>query len=238
MAKARRRAVKSPTAGSLRLGRLIGAIFTWILGTIVTLAALAFFGSMIVLGTTNPMTPIMGHSMNPLLFEGDLAIIKSVEPDRVSIGDVVRFRVTADNQKKLGLPETILHRVVSVRSSASGLMFTTKGDNNPLQDTFETRADNITGVYQGVIPKAGFAICFIQAPSASWLLLVLALLTIAYLAIGWLEARMLATKSREELLTGLLHELPRLQKQINELTAQLRERPEEVRKPMPEEPQH
>ena len=206
------------------------------LGTVVSLVAITFFGSMIVLGTTNPVTPIMGHSMNPLLFEGDLAIIKSVQPEQVSIGDVVRFKVTEDNKKKLGLPDQILHRVVSVRSSASGLMFTTKGDNNPLQDTFETRADNITGVYQGMIPKAGFAIFFIQAPEAPWLLVVLVVLALAYLAIGWVEARMQAAKSREDLLTGFLHELPRLQNQINELTAQLRTNPPIGETPTPEEP--
>jgi len=172
--------------------------------------------------------------MNPLLFEGDLAILKSVEPESISIGDVIRFRVTEDNQKKLGLPDTILHRVVSVRSSPSGLMFTTKGDNNPLQDTFETRADNVTGVYQGYIPKAGFAIFFIQAPSAPWLLLLLALLTVAYLTIGWFEARMQATKSREELLEGFLNELPKLQNQINELTSQLRDQQQPGKKPAPE----
>jgi len=236
VAKARLRAEKSTSVGSLRLGRLISSIFTWILGTFVTLVALIFFGSMIVLGTTNPVTPILGHSMNPLLFEGDLAIIKSVESDSVSTGDVIRFRVTEDNQKKLGLPDTILHRVVSIRSSPSGLMFTTKGDNNPLQDTFETRADNVTGVYQGVIPKLGFAIFFIQAPSAPWLLLVLALLTIAYLTIGWFESRMKATKSREELLEGFLNELPKLQNQINELTSQLRDQQPPVKKPTPEKP--
>ena len=182
---------------------------------------LGFVGTMLVMGTATPFTATVGHSMNPILFEGDLAVLKAIEPNKVQIGDVVRLNITAASQKQFGLPSTILHRVVAIRNSNTGLMFTTKGDNNPQNDTFETRADNITGLMVAHYSGLGYILLMMQSPSAPLLGEVALALIAAYLLIAWLESSMNAAKAREQVLKDLVQEIPNLKEQIQKLTNRL-----------------
>jgi hypothetical protein len=133
----------------------------------------------------------------------------------------VRINITAANQKQFGLPGTILHRVVSIRNSDTGLMFTTKGDNNPLNDTFETRADNITGIMIQHYSHLGYAMLMTQSPTAPYLGYVALALIAAYILIAWLESAMNAAKLREQTLRELVGEIPDLKTKIDQLTTQL-----------------
>lgn len=204
-----------------RRANLLVRVISWLFGTVIVLAASGFVGIMVVFGTSMPFTATVGHSMNPLLFEGDLAVVRSIEPIKIKTGDVVRINITAANQKQFGLPATILHRVVSVRNSDIGLMFTTKGDNNPLNDTFETRADNVTGIMINHYPRLGYALLMAQSPTAPFLGYVALALIAAYILIAWLESAMNAAKLREQTLRELVGEIPALKSKIDELTSQL-----------------
>ncbi len=201
--------------------KLVSKILGFLAGLTVILASAGYLTAMVLLGTANPVTATLGHSMNPLLYEGDLAVLKAVEPKTIMVGDVIRLRVSDSNQKSLGLPPVILHRVVSIRNSMAGLQFTTKGDNNPMNDSFETRADNVTGVMVAHYSFAGYPIIFIQAPAAPLLGIVIVGLVLVYLLISWMEARMQAAKSKDQLLNGLIEQLPLLQIKIAALTSQL-----------------
>ena len=200
---------------------LLVRVVSWILGAVIALGAAGFVSLMVVLGTSTPFTATVGHSMNPLLFEGDLAVVKAIEPNKLKVGDIVRVNITAANQKQFGLPSTILHRVVAIRNSDTGLMFTTKGDNNPLNDTFETRADNITGTMIAHYSHLGYAMLMTQSPTAPYLGYVALALIAAYILIAWLESAMNAAKLREQTLRELVGEIPELKTKIDQLTAQL-----------------
>jgi signal peptidase I len=194
---------------------------TWVAGSVVLAIALGFVGTMIAMGTAMPFTATVGHSMNPLLFEGDLALIRATNPNKIQVGDVVRLNITANSQKQFGLPSTLLHRVAAIRNSDIGLMFTTKGDNNPQNDTFETRADNITGIMVAHYRGLGYVLLMTQSPSAPLLGEVALALIAAYLLIAWLESAMNAAKAREKVLKDLVEEIPDLKSQIKLLTNRL-----------------
>ena len=200
---------------------LFARVASWVAGCFVLALALGFVGTMVAMGTATPFTATVGHSMNPVLFEGDLAVVKAIEPNKIKIGDVVRLNITAVAQKQYGLPPTILHRVVSIRNSNTGLMFSTKGDNNPLNDTFETRADNITGIMVAHYSGLGYILLMTQSPSAPLLGYVALALIAAYLLIAWLESSMNAAKSREQVLKDLVEEIPDLKAQIQILSSRL-----------------
>jgi len=203
-------------------GRSLFARFTsWISGGLVVVLALGFVATMVAMGNATPFTATVGHSMNPVLFEGDLAVVKAIEPSKLKIGDVVRLNITTVAQKQFGLPGTILHRVVAIRNSNTGLMFSTKGDNNPLNDTFETRADNITGIMVAHYSGLGYILLMTQSPSAPLLGEVALALIAAYLLIAWLESSMNAAKAREKVLKDLVEEIPDLKAQIQILSNKL-----------------
>ena len=64
---------------------------------------------------------VTGTSMAPIIDSGDTVIIKKVDPDKVTIGDLLFFRNRVD------LP--VLHRLIrSKRTAESGRLFSTKGD--------------------------------------------------------------------------------------------------------------
>jgi signal peptidase I len=160
--------------------------------------------------------------MNPLLYQGDLAIIKTTNPADVQVGDVISLSVTPANQQKYGLPSTIVHRVASIQDApAVGRVFTTKGDNNPERDSFITLADNVNGVMVAHVPKAGYPLLYIQGPSAPLLGAVVAGLILTYLILGWAESRGKEAKAREEIITRLAIGLPTLQNQIEQLSYKL-----------------
>jgi signal peptidase len=216
-----RREHRAQTQKAPKRTSLFVRIVSWFLGAVIVVAASSFVAIMIVLGTATPFTATVGHSMNPLLYEGDLAVVQAIEPNRVKTGDVVRINITSANQKQFGLPNTILHRVVSVRNSDIGLMFTTKGDNNPLNDTFETRADNVTGIMINHYPRLGYALLMAQSPTAPFLGYVALALIAAYILIAWLESAMNSSKLREQTLRELVGEIPALKDKIDLLTSQL-----------------
>ena len=69
---------------------------------------------------------VEGGSMTPHLEDGDVALVRRVDPASLRVGDVVIFG--RDGQ-------TIVHRIVERSAQADGtLVFTTKGDANPVAD--------------------------------------------------------------------------------------------------------
>jgi signal peptidase I len=196
-------------------------IVLWFFSLLSLGLVVGFITLIAYLGTGTPFTAAVGHSMNPTLYEGDLAVIRGVEPSKVKSGDVIRFNVTVGNQQKYGLPGTILHRVVSVRNSSVGLLFTTKGDNNAQNDVFETRADNVTGVMVNKFSRFGYVILWIQSPSAPILGIVAIALIASYILISWLETSMNAAKEREKVFRELALEIPILTQKIEALSSRV-----------------
>lgn len=97
---------------------------------------------------------ISGNSMNPMLYPGDVVITKTIAPESIHEGDVIRFH-------RDGID--IVHRVRQVQNQESALVFITRGDNNNVDDEPVT-SGQIEGKVILKIPKIGWiGIWFRQA---------------------------------------------------------------------------
>jgi len=81
--------------------------------------------------------------------KGDIMILAGVSPEDVKRGDVLVFQTTARK-------EPIIHRVVIIEKQDGNYVFQTKGDNVPVQHSFETSIASTQ-----VIGKAVFRIPFL-----------------------------------------------------------------------------
>ncbi|MEN6292784.1 MAG: signal peptidase I [Methanobacterium sp.] len=93
---------------------------------------------------------VLSGSMTPLMLPGDIAVIKSVDPNELAVGDILAFRDPG------GKPDTLItHRIISLKKDKE-LTFKTKGDANNEEDDFNVPASNAVGKLVFVIPFAGY----------------------------------------------------------------------------------
>lgn len=111
---------------------------------------------------------VLSGSMEPGIQTGSVIAIESIGEDESSNfgkGDVITFM---EEENKL-----ITHRITEVTETNSGVIYTTKGDNNNAPDRNPVLADNVVGLYTGVtIPFVGYFIDFAQSPNGSILFLI------------------------------------------------------------------
>ncbi len=88
---------------------------------------------------------VSGVSMEPNLVLGDIVVTRTVAPESLRKGDVVRFRSGQ-------VP--VLHRIIEIKRTPQGLVFTTQGDNNNLPDAPISTA-SLEGKVILVVPKVG-----------------------------------------------------------------------------------
>ncbi|MBU7044596.1 MAG: signal peptidase I [Theionarchaea archaeon] len=84
---------------------------------------------MVTMGVEKPLYVVISGSMEPTYEEGDILIVKSVEVEDISEGDIIVFDPPFG-----GIP--IVHRVFKVVESNGNRYFITKGDNNPFPDPY------------------------------------------------------------------------------------------------------
>ncbi|UJL45360.1 signal peptidase I [Virgibacillus sp. NKC19-16] len=112
---------------------------------------------------------VLSGSMEPGIQTGSVIAVQSVDGDQrtnFQNGDVITFM---EEENKL-----VTHRITEVATSNSGVLYTTKGDNNNAVDASPVLAENVVGVYSGfTIPYIGYLINFAQSPEGSALLLIL-----------------------------------------------------------------
>ncbi|HDM91807.1 MAG TPA: signal peptidase I [Candidatus Korarchaeota archaeon] len=122
------------------------------------------------LGVDSPITVVQGPSMKPTYEDGDILIIKRVEPEELSVGDVIVYRNPLRGNR------LVVHRIVEIKSGPEGLTFITQGDNpvtNPRPDTVVVTPDMIVGipVLHIPIPILGHLLMWLQKPVARVLLI-------------------------------------------------------------------
>ncbi len=83
--------------------------------------------------------------------KGDILFITKADPDRLKIGDVVIFSA--------GQRNPVIHRIISIRNEKGEKIFSTMGDNNRGQLTFEKSIKE-----EQLVGKAAFRI----APYIGW----------------------------------------------------------------------
>ena len=109
--------------------------------------------------------------MVPTLKVGDLVLVQYVNPYNVNAapvsGDIIVFR------KPYNLDEFIVHRAIAKDVVNDQLSFTTKGDNNYVQDQWPVPADNLIGKVVFRIPLVGYLKIYLGTPLGMTLIVIL-----------------------------------------------------------------
>jgi len=87
--------------------------------------------------------------------KGDILFITRANPEKLEVGDVIIFKA---NQKN-----PVIHRIVEIKEENGKKIFSTMGDNNPGQISFEKRIKE-----SQIVGKASFRLL----PYAGWIKLV------------------------------------------------------------------
>lgn len=118
---------------------------------IVLLIAVFLVNSLIPFFTGSAQALIvLSGSMTPLMLPGDMIVAKSVNPDELTVGDVVVFRGAGEKADSL-----VTHRIINIQEGKERV-FQTKGDANEEKDDFTVPASDVVGKLTFVIPFAGY----------------------------------------------------------------------------------
>ena len=139
----------------------------------VVTIAIAFFGSFfaffimqITLNTETPIVVVESGSMEPVIYRGDLLIVRGIPASEIrngteedKDGDIIVFDA---HGVWLNPPaEPIVHRVINKTFEDGIWKFRTKGDANTLPDYGWVPEDNIYGVVVFKIPWLGWIKIFL-----------------------------------------------------------------------------
>lgn len=115
---------------------------------------------------------ITTNSMSPTINSGDVIIIKSVKKDDINKGDVITFSKET---------EVITHRVVNISENAlKEKQYTTKGDNNNLEDEQTVCSEDIKGKLTIVIPYLGRIINILENKIVFLIMMLMVLILCLY----------------------------------------------------------
>lgn len=162
------------------LKKVIGGIFDFFLVIIivcaigVTLISLTSDNNNVSkIGKYIPLN-VMTDSMEPTIMEGDFIIMEECDPESLEVGDVISFLATEQDYVIIKT-----HRIVAVDTSSGFKAFTTRGDNNDVNDSVPVFSADIVGKWNDVkIPKLGKVLNFISSKTGFLVCIVLPLLVL------------------------------------------------------------
>lgn len=96
---------------------------------------------------------VTGGSMEPTIHKGSLVIDEPVTADTLRLGDIITFD---------RYDQTTTHRIVGVEGSATGPMFSTKGDANQVTDPEPLAFPGRVGLVKLAVPGLGYAVAWMQ----------------------------------------------------------------------------
>ena len=140
------------------IGTILCVILLPILIINLTLIAKSYINEEEVpsIGGVFPMI-VLTDSMYPEIESGDLIICHTLEAEDVKVGDVITFYDPMGNGTSV-----VTHRVLEISEKDGRPQFVTKGDNNNVEDQVPVEAEDLIGIYQKRIPKAGNVAMFMQ----------------------------------------------------------------------------
>jgi signal peptidase len=99
---------------------------------------------------------VLSGSMEPVFYSGDVVIVRKTDPGTLKESDIIAFRNGTS---------VITHRIVGVKDLEAGAkQFTTKGDNNNVEDALAVTSDMVEGKYLLRVAKIGNFAMFLQTP--------------------------------------------------------------------------
>lgn len=150
------------------LNRLISTVLIILLITVAGLVVTAKMqgGEPNVFGYQ--IKTVLSGSMEPEIQTGSIIAVKTLtdeEKNSLAVGDVITFK---ESENRL-----VTHRIIEVKETAEGTIYTTKGDNNDGPDREPVLASNVIASYHGfTIPYAGYIVTFAQSPNGALVFLV------------------------------------------------------------------
>ncbi len=110
------------------------------------------------------MLTVVTGSMEPTINIGDVVIIKEI--DNYTVGDIISYK---ENNS------VITHRIVQIEKDENDInIYTTKGDNNNVEDDIKLKEELIEGKVIKIIPKVGNIIMFLSK-NLIWILILIIL---------------------------------------------------------------
>lgn len=116
------------------------------------------------------MNVVVSGSMEPVFYRGDIVVIEKtdflgineINPDNLKIGDIIVYNAT-------WFSEPVIHRIIATNTDSNGTSYyTTKGDNNKVQDPAPVYHNQVLakvisiGNMPFVIPKIGYLTVWIR----------------------------------------------------------------------------
>lgn len=157
--------------------KYLATIFSWALFVILlTLAVflIYYFVSVKIINKGKTSVPlsiytIVSESMVPTINKYDVIInLQYDSPKDVEVGDVITFISTS----WISAGKTVTHRVVDIQIINGEYYYTTKGDNNPIQDSSSAGFKNVIGQAVIRLPQLGRIQAFV-ASKFGWLVVVI-----------------------------------------------------------------
>lgn len=96
---------------------------------------------------------VQTNSMEDSINVNDLVISKISKIEDVKENDIITFICIDDTQVVVN--QVITHRVIKVENIDGVIYLTTKGDNNPINDTYKVTSENFLGKVVVVLPLLG-----------------------------------------------------------------------------------
>lgn len=96
---------------------------------------------------------IVSGSMEPTIMTGDAICVKEVPANEIKVNDIISFK---DDEV------ITTHRVISIVEENGIKKYTTKGDNNNVEDKEKTIYENIEGKYQFRVNRFGTMLQILQ----------------------------------------------------------------------------
>ena len=112
---------------------------------------------------------VLSPSMEPEYKTGAVIYVKSIDPKKLEVGDVITFAISDET--------TVTHRIVEIISGENGeLYFKTKGDANNSADEGSVHQDNVLGKPIFKIPYLGYVATFVTQPPSMYLSVAIGLI--------------------------------------------------------------
>ncbi|MHA6252385.1 signal peptidase I SipW [Oceanobacillus sp. CAU 1775] len=112
---------------------------------------------------------VLSGSMEPEIQTGSIIAVRPLESEEkqnLQVDDVITFMETKD--------KLVTHRIIDVKETGEGAIYTTKGDNNNGPDRQPVLADNVVASYEGfTVPYAGYVASFAQSKNGVLVLLII-----------------------------------------------------------------
>lgn len=129
---------------------------------------------------------VMSGSMEDVFSVGDVILIKETKQEEIKKGDIVTF-------KKENI---ITHRIVEINKNNDVIYYTTKGDNNNVNDAEKVKYEEIEGKYITKFVFIGYLLNFLNTTEGFIILVSLPIIVIAFTIFGELRNKEKKSKRR------------------------------------------